>query len=165
MLRRHDAIRPGESEVNGGPSSEQVLTETLASQPTDAYGSSKLAAEQGLAELDLDWAALRLTLVYGPGVKGNMAQLLRLARSPYPLPFASLRAKRSLLALENLVSAIDAVLAAGEPLRRALIVADPEPLTIADMIASLRLGLRRKPGLIPVPPQLLELALRATGRG
>ena len=71
---------------------------------------------------------------------------------------------RSLLALENLVSAIDTVLAAAEPLRRALIVADPEPLTIADMIASLRLGLRRKPGLIPVPPQLLELALRATGR-
>jgi len=150
--------------AQSGPSSEQVLTETLAPQPTDAYGRSKLAAEQGLAELDLDWAALRLTLVYGPGVKGNMAELLRLARSPYPLPFASLRAKRSLLALENLVSAIDTVLAAAEPLRRALIVADPEPLTIADMIASLRLGLRRKPGLIPVPPQLLELALRATGR-
>src|SRR3954453_1064652 len=86
--------------AQSGPSSEQVLTETLAPQPTDAYGRSKLAAEQGLAELDLDWAALRLTLVYGPGVKGNMAELLRLARSPYPLPFASLRAKRSLLALE-----------------------------------------------------------------
>jgi nucleoside-diphosphate-sugar epimerase len=150
--------------AQSGPSSEQVLTETLAPQPTDAYGRSKLAAEQGLAELDLDWAALRLTLVYGPGVKGNMAELLRLARSPYPLPFASLRAKRSLLALENLVGSIDTVLAAAEPLRQALIVADPEPLTIADMIAALRLGLQRKPGLLPVPPQLLELALRATGR-
>lgn len=150
--------------AQSGPSSEQVLTETLAPQPTDAYGRSKLAAEQGLAELDLDWAALRLTLVYGPGVKGNMAELLRLARSPYPLPFASLHAKRSLLALENLVGAIDTVLAAAEPLRQALIVADPEPLTIADMIAALRLGLQRKPGLLPVPPQLLELALRATGR-
>jgi UDP-glucose 4-epimerase len=150
--------------AQSGPSSEQVLTETLAPHPTDAYGRSKLAAEQGLAELELDWAALRLTLVYGPGVKGNMAELLRLARSPYPLPFASLRAKRSLLALENLVGSIDTVLAAAEPLRQALIVADPEPLTIAEMIAALRLGLRRKPGLLPVPTQLLELALRATGR-
>src|SRR3954470_18714308 len=71
-----------------GPSAEHVLTEALTPQPTDAYGRSKLAAEQELAQLDLDWAALRLTLVYGPGMKGNMAELVRLARSPYPLPFA-----------------------------------------------------------------------------
>src|SRR2546425_902359 len=68
-----------------GPSAEQVLTEDMPPQPTDAYGRSKLAAEQGLKELDLDWAALRLVLVYGTGVKGNMAQLLRFARMPYPL--------------------------------------------------------------------------------
>src|SRR5207244_5470031 len=73
--------------AQSGPTAEQVLTETLPPQPTDAYGRSKLAAEQGLAQLDLDWVALRLTLVYGPGVKGNMEELVRLARSPYPLPF------------------------------------------------------------------------------
>ena len=46
---------------------------------------SKLAAEQALAGLDIDWVALRLVLVYGPGVKGNMAQLMRLARALNPL--------------------------------------------------------------------------------
>src|SRR5262249_42993487 len=69
-----------------GPPAEHALTEDLPPEPTDAYGRSKLAAEQGLAALGLDWVALRLVLVYGAGVKGNMAQLLRLARTPYPLP-------------------------------------------------------------------------------
>ena len=46
----------------------------------DRPGRSKLEAEQGLAALGLDWAALRPVLVYGPGVKGNMAALLAQSR-------------------------------------------------------------------------------------
>ena len=111
--------------AQSGPTADHVLTEDLAPQPTEAYGRSKLAAEQGLAELDLDWVALRLVLVYGAGVKGNMAELLRFARSPYPLPFGALHGRRSLLALDNLVAAVDTVLAAPGPLRRPLLVADP----------------------------------------
>jgi UDP-glucose 4-epimerase len=151
--------------AQSGPTADHVLTEALAPQPTDAYGRSKLAAEQGLAVLDLDWVALRLTLVYGPGVKGNMEELVRLARSPYPLPLARLGARRSLLSLENLAAAIETVLAAPLRLQRALIAADAEPMTIPDMITILRRGLGRRPGLVPVPPRLLELGLRAAGRG
>lgn len=147
-----------------GPTADHVLTEALAACPTDAYGRSKLAAEQGLAELDLDWIALRLVLVYGPGVKGNMAQLVRFARSPYPLPVGGLTGRRSLLALDNLVAAIDTVLSAAAQLRRPLIVADPVPLTIPEMVSAMRRGLGRRPGLIPMPQRLLEAALRATGR-
>jgi UDP-glucose 4-epimerase len=150
--------------AQAGPTAERVLTEAQEPQPTDAYGRSKLAAEQGLAELDLDWIALRLVLVYGPGVKGNMAQLVRFARSPYPLPVGGLTGRRSLLALDNLVAAVDTVLSAAAPLRRPLIVADPAPLTIPEMVSAMRRGLGRRPGLIPIPQRLLEAALRATGR-
>jgi len=101
-----------------GPTADTVLTEAAESRPTDAYGRSKLAAERGLAELDLDWVSLRAVLIYGPGVKGNMAQLIKLVRSPFPLPLASLTARRSLLALENLSAAIETVLAAPGTLRR-----------------------------------------------
>jgi UDP-glucose 4-epimerase len=151
--------------AQSGPSSDRVLTEAMEPHPTDAYGRSKLAAEQGLAALDLDWVALRPVLVFGPGVKGNMAELARLARTPYPLPLGGLTAPRSLLSLGNLAAAIDSVLAAPAPLRRPLIVADPEPLGIADIVAALRQGLGRHPGLIPIPPRLLGTALRAMGRG
>jgi UDP-glucose 4-epimerase len=150
--------------AQSGATAQGVLTEELAPQPTDAYGRSKLAAEQGLSELGLDWVALRLVLVYGPGVKGNMAELLRFARTPYPLPLGALKGRRSLLSLDSLAAAVDTVLAAPGELRRPLIVADPEALTIPEMIAAVRRGLGRRPGLIPVPAALLETALRAAGR-
>src|SRR5262249_58994948 len=99
-------------------------------RPAEAYGRSKLAAERGLAELALDWVALRLVLVYGPGVKGNMAELLRFARAPYPLPVGALQSRRSLLSLDNLVAAIDTVLAAPAPLRRPPLLGPPGAGTI-----------------------------------
>jgi UDP-glucose 4-epimerase len=64
-----------------------------------------------------------------------------------------------------LVAAIETVLAAPQRLARAFIVADAQPLTIPEMITILRRGLGRRPGLVPVPPRLLELGLRAAGRG
>jgi nucleoside-diphosphate-sugar epimerase len=147
-----------------GPTADAVLTEAVEPRPTDAYGNSKLAAERGLAELDLDWVSLRAVLVYGPGVKGNMARLMQLARSPFPLPLASLTARRSLLALENLSAAIETVLAAPGTLRRVFIAADPQALTIAEMIAALRGGLGRQPNVFPLPPAFLEILLRAAGQ-
>ena len=75
-----------------------------------------------------------------------------------------LTGRRSLLALDNLAAAVGTVLSAPAPLRRPLIVTDPTPLTIPEMIAALRRGLGRRPGLIPIPQCLLEAALRASGR-
>jgi nucleoside-diphosphate-sugar epimerase len=93
-----------------------------------------------------------------------MAQLMRLARSPFPLPLGSLGARRSLLALENLLAAIETVLAAHGKLRRAFIVADPQALTVVEMIAAMRHGLGRRPNVFPLPAALLQLLLRAGGR-
>lgn len=150
--------------AQAGAVADRALTEDQEPRPTDAYGRSKLAAEQGLAGLDLDWAALRLPLVYGPGCRGNMADLLRLARLPYPLPLAGLTGRRSLLSVHNLADAVDKVLAAPGPLRRPFLVADPEPLSVPQMIAAMRRGLGRRPGLFRVPLPLLETVCRLAGR-
>jgi nucleoside-diphosphate-sugar epimerase len=123
-----------------GPTAETVQCEAVEPRPTDAYGESKLA------------------------VKGNMAELMWLARSPFPLPFGSLRARRSLLALENLLAAIEVVLAAPGTLRRTFIAADPQALTVAEMIAAMRHGLGRRPNVFPLPAVLLKFLLRAAGR-
>ena len=147
-----------------GPAAGTVLTEALEPSPTDAYGRSKLAAEQGLADVDIDWVSLRAVLVYGPGVKGNMAQLMKLARLPLPLPLGGLRARRSLLAVENLLAAIETVLATPETLRRPFIVADPRALTVGEMIAAMRHGLGRAPNVFWLPATLLALSFSAAGR-
>jgi nucleoside-diphosphate-sugar epimerase len=161
-----------------GPVADGVLTEATPPVPTDAYGRSKLEAEQGLAALPnslmanaqmaspkMDWVALRPVLVYGPGVKGNMRALVNLARSPWPLPLGSVTAKRSILAIDNLCSAIAAVIDAPEPLSRPLIVADPEALDVGQMVTAMRAGLGRKGGLLPVPEALLRGVAGLAGRG
>jgi UDP-glucose 4-epimerase len=140
------------------------LQEDMQPAPGDPYGRSKLAAEQGLAERDLDWVALRPVLIYGPGVKANMAALVRLARLPVPLPFGGLTAPRSLLAVENLTAAVLFALTPSCPARQAYTVSDPEPLGVAGMLTAMRAGLGRRPGLLPVPEGWLRLLARLAGR-
>ena len=153
------SIRAQTGAVADGP-----VTEERPAAPTDAYGRSKLEAEQALAELDIDWVALRPVLVYGHGVKGYLAALAKPARSSLcRLPLGGLRARRSLLSADNLVDAVDAVLASAVPLRRPFIVADTDALTVPEMIAAMRKGLGRNAGLIPVPASLLRLALNVAG--
>lgn len=150
--------------AQSGPSSPKTLSEDDVPAPVDAYGRSKLAAEQGLAGLELDWVALRLPLTYGPGVKGNFARLARLADSSYPLPVGALGARRSILSLENLLSALECVLQYEQPLRRPLLVADPEAVSLAELVRILREAGGRSAGLIPLPPFVLRAGLNALGR-
>lgn len=142
-----------------------TLSEADEPRPDEAYGRSKLAAEQGLAGLALDWVALRPVLVYGPGVKANMAALLKLAQLPVPLPLGDLSVPRSLVAVENLAEAVAFALTPPCPTRRSFIVSDPEPISVAQMIAAMREGLGRRPGLVSVPAGLLRLAALALGKG
>jgi nucleoside-diphosphate-sugar epimerase len=148
-----------------GPTADHVMTEADEPWPTDPYGRSKLAAERAVQRSGVAFTILRPVLVYGPGVKGNLRALMRLAALPVPLPFGALVARRSLVNLANLVAAIRFVLCHHACAGETYVVADPTPVTIAEIVASLRHGMGRKPGLVAVPPALLRLALAALGRG
>ena len=69
------------------------------------------------------------------------------------------------MSLTNLAAAIRFVLRRQACAGETYVVADPAPLTIAEIVAALRHGMGRKPGLVAVPPALLRLALVALGRG
>jgi UDP-glucose 4-epimerase len=151
-----------------GPRYDGVVTEETPAAPTDAYGRSKIEAEAITAELlagsTTRWTVLRPVLVYGPGVKGNMAALMRLAARPYPLPLAALKSRRSLLSIVNLLTAIDHILQAEAAEDTSFIVADSKPVTIADAVRALRRGRDRPSLLFPVPERAVAAALRLTGR-
>ncbi|TVQ36265.1 MAG: NAD-dependent epimerase/dehydratase family protein [Geminicoccaceae bacterium] len=148
-----------------GPSAPHRLAETTPPNPTDAYGRAKLAAERGLAGLDIEWAALRPVLVYGRGAQGNLASLLRLARLPLPLPFGAFEAPRSLVGVDSVVAAVVAAIEAPGILRRPFLVADTLPVSLADIITALRRGLGRPPNLLAVSPRVLRAMMQALGRG
>ena len=150
--------------AQSGPISRDVLRETDAPHPTDAYGRSKLRAEDAVRAAGVPFTILRPVLIYGPGVKGNFARLMELARGPWPLPLGLCRNRRSLLARRNLIDAIHLTLASPAAKGETYVVADPAPLTLSEIITALRAGEGRRPGLLPVPPALITLASRAFGR-
>jgi nucleoside-diphosphate-sugar epimerase len=147
-----------------GPSSVRVMRETDLPQPTDAYGRSKLAAEDAVRAASVPFTILRPVLIYGPGVKGNLERLVRLAQTPWPLPLGLCRNRRSLLARQNLIGAIHHILQTPAAKGETYIVADPVPLSLAEIVAALRAGEGRAPGLLPLPPIFVAMTLRALGR-
>lgn len=151
--------------AQSGPSADHILRETDAPRPSEAYGRAKLKAEDALRAGGLAWTILRPTLVYGSAAKGNLAALVKLARSPWPLPLASFTARRSLLSLENLIAAIRFALSAGVTQRETYLVAEPRALTLAEIATALRHGANRPPRLFRCPPALFKIALEAVGRG
>jgi nucleoside-diphosphate-sugar epimerase len=152
-----------------GATHSSVVTEATPADPTDDYGRSKQAAEAITAKTlegsGTHWTVLRPVLVYGPGVKGNMASLLKIAAMPMPLPFGALKAQRSLVSIGNLISALQYVLQTQTAENAAFIVADREALTMAEVIRALRRGLGRPEMLLPVPNASLARILRFAGKG
>lgn len=150
--------------AQAGLSSDHPITEAEPPQPTDAYGRSKLEAERLLAASGARFTVLRPAVVYGKGVKGNIASLATLAKTPMPLPFAGLHNLRSLLALENLVDAIALTLTSEQAAGETFLVADSEPISVADMVAAMREGLGRPPHLVPMPHGAIKRLMASFGR-
>jgi nucleoside-diphosphate-sugar epimerase len=160
----HHLVFASSIRAQSGPSATAPLRETDTPQPTDAYGRSKLAAEDAVRAAGVPHTILRPVLIYGHGVKGNLARLLDVARTPWPLPFGLCHNHRSLLARQILIEAIHFVLRAEAAKNQTYIVADPTPLTLAEIVGALRNGLGRSPFLVPVPPALIGFAANAVGR-
>ncbi|MBK5197408.1 MAG: NAD-dependent epimerase/dehydratase family protein [Methyloceanibacter sp.] len=150
--------------AQAGLSADHPITEKDAALPTDAYGRSKLAAERLIEQSGVAFTVLRPAVVYGKGVKGNIASLATLARTPMPLPFAGLDNRRSLLALKNLVSAIALVLVSEQAANATFLVADAEPISVADLVTAMREGLGRPPHLVKVPLGAVKRLMKSFGR-
>lgn len=153
--------------VNGESSDGRApfcATDTPA--PEDAYGRSKLAAEQALWRVaearGLEVVVIRAPLLHGPGVKGNLAQLLRLIDLGLPLPLAGINNRRSLLALANLCDLIACCLQHPAAAGATLLPADPEPVSTPAIIAALAAGLGKSARLFPLP--LLAALASVSGR-
>jgi len=150
--------------AQAGLSAAAALTEQDAPAPTDAYGRSKLDAERLLAMSGVGYTVLRPAVVYGKGVKGNIAALATLAKTPMPLPFGSLDNRRSLLALDNLASAVSHVLETDAAANETFLVADAEPISVADLVGAMREGLGRAPHLVKIPGGAVKRMMKSFGK-
>ena len=141
------------------------MTERDEPAPSDAYGRSKLAAEAAVRAAGVPFTILRPVLLYGPGVKGNFALLLRAALSPWPLPIKDFVNRRSLLGIDNFISALELCAFRTGRNGETYVVADPGiPLRLADVMATLRQAQGRRPLIVPMPPDYVEIPLRLMHR-
>lgn len=153
--------------VHGEDSGAGTFRETDELLPQDSYGRSKVAAEQALKDLadrnGMDLAVIRPPLVYGPGVKANFLRLLRWIDLGWPLPFAQMRNRRSLIYVDNLAEAIARVVE-GDASLGPLLVSDEETVSTPELISRIALALDRPARLVPVPLALLRLAAKLAGQ-
>jgi len=136
--------------------------------PVDPYGISKLECEIGLHEISartgIEIIVIRPPLVYGPGARGNFALLVGLVRKKIPLPFASLKNRRTLVALPNLVDLIVTGMTHPDAAGQTFLAGDGEDLSTPGLIEGIAAGLGVEPMLLPFPPALLQMGARVTGK-
>lgn len=149
--------------VNGEETSgEKMFTEMDVPSPQDPYGVSKWEAEQALHRVSqktgLEVAVMRPPLVYGPGVKGNFAQMLKVLSKDIPLPLASIDNLRSLVYVGNLADAL--ILCAVHPAAagQTYLVSDGEDVSTSELLQQLGAASGHPARLFPCPSALLKLS-------
>ena len=143
-----------------GSSAIATVREADSARPTNEYGRSKLAAESAVRAAGVPFTILRPVVVYGPHAKGNIQTLVQLASKPLPLPFSGFSSRRSMLGIDNFISAVLFVTNNPAAVGETYLVADSRAFTLAEIVTMLRKAQGREAGLFNIPPVLFRLALR-----
>lgn len=153
----------GEQTLPGNP-----FTEDVARAPEDPYGISKYEAEQQLqalsAETGMELVIIRPPLVYGPGVKGNFASMIRLMEKGLPLPLGAVGNKRSLVALDNLVDLIVTCVDNPAAANQVFLAGDGQDLSTTELLRGVANAMGKSARLLPVPAGLLMLGASMLGK-
>jgi len=137
-------------------------------KPLDAYGISKMEAEQGLRDIaantGMEVAIVRPPLVYGPGVKANFQVMMRWLSRGIPLPLGAVHNQRSLVALDNLVDLIVTCTHHPAAANQTFMVSDGEDLSTTQLLQRLGQAMGKPARLIPVAPALLQAGAALLGK-
>lgn len=145
-----------------------TFTEKQLPQPEDAYGLSKAEAELGLKQIaastGMELVIIRPPLVYGPGVKGNFAAMIKVTARNLPLPFGKVGNKRSLVALDNLIDLIMTCIEHPKAANQTFLVSDDNDVSTTELLKMMTRAAGKHPRLLPVPVSWLTLAGKLTGK-
>jgi nucleoside-diphosphate-sugar epimerase len=154
--------------VNGEQTSKHPFTVNDKPNPQDPYAISKLEAENALHEIakqsSMEIVIIRPPLVYGQGVKGNFERLTRLVELGIPLPFASIKNKRSLISLDNLIQLLAKSTTHPAVANQTLLVSDGEDLSTPQLIEKIADSIAKPARLFHFSPKLLKIVGKFTGQ-
>jgi UDP-glucose 4-epimerase len=149
--------------VNGeSTTSSPVFLESDSFVPDDPYGLSKYQAEIGLMkiakETDMEVVIIRPPLIYGPGVKANFLNLVKIAYTRLPLPFGLIDNQRSMIYVGNLVDFISQCIDHPYAANQVFLVSDGHDLSLRQLLILLRKAQGRSAGLLPIPEFVFRFA-------
>jgi nucleoside-diphosphate-sugar epimerase len=154
--------------VNGPSSILGPYTEQDIPAPQAYYAQSKLEAELALQQLvngrDMELVIVRPPLVYAAYAPGNFSKLLSLVRRSLPLPFATVKNLRSMIALENLLDFLHCCIVHPSAANNLFLVADGCDVSTVELIKYLAEGMGCRASMLPVPPMLLAFIAGLLGR-
>lgn len=144
------------------------FTEKDSCNPVDPYAVSKMEAETGLMKLaeetSMEIVIIRPPLIYGPGVKGNLASMQRWIARGIPLPLGAIDNQRSLLALDNLVDFICHCITEQRAANQIFVLSDGEDISTTELIRKLAHAQNKKARLLPVRAGFMKFAAGLLGK-
>ena len=147
-----------------GESTDQITKQKFShkdnSNPKDLYAISKLEAEKALWEISsrtgLEMVVVRLPLVYGYGVKGNLARLIKLVKSGIPLPLGLIKNQRSMIGIDNLIDLLIRCIDHPEANGKTFLASDKEDLSTPELVKLIASSMGKKVNLFPFPISILK---------
>ena len=153
----------GEHTAPGKP-----FTEDDIASPEDAYGYSKIEAEQGLwliaQKTGMEVVIIRPPLVYGRGMKANFARMVHAVRLGIPLPLGAIHNKRSFVSIDNLISLIVLCINHPNAANQVFLVSDGYDLSTTTLLQMCANALNVQGRLLPVPQKWSEFFSRVLGK-
>ncbi|CAG0906360.1 unnamed protein product, partial [Cyprideis torosa] len=146
----------------------QAFTEKSKLEPCDFYARFKRDAEDKIRKITqstgMEYVFLQPSLIFGPGAKGNLASLTRLVSTGIPLPWPNVDNRRSLLTLNNLMSAIRLCLQSPGATNRTFVLADDEVWSTRQVLEIVSSAMGKNQIFVPVPLRLFSAAAKMMGK-
>lgn len=146
----------------------QPFTAEQAAAPVDPYGISKWEAEKALHELSrssaMEIVIIRPPLVYGPGVKGNFRSMMNWLIKGLPLPLASIKNQRSLVAVDNLIDLIITCISHPAAANQTFLISDGEDVSTPELLHRTASAIGRPARLFSVPICILQFVANMIGK-
>ena len=136
--------------------------------PEDPYGVSKMEAENALFELSrltgMEIVIIRPPLIYGPGVGANFKAMMHWLARRVPLPLGAINNRRSMVALNNLLSLIVTCISHPKAAGQVFLVSDDQDVSVTQLLKKLARAMKIPTVLVPVPVAVIKLVAAILGK-
>jgi len=154
--------------VNGSSTLDTPFRYDDPISPHSSYAISKHEAEIGLREIakksNLEVVIIRSPAIYGKNAPGNFGMIEKFINKGFPLPVGLINNKRSLIALDNIISFIELCIGHQNAANETFLVSDNQDLSTIEIVKLMGSFVGKRPRIIKLPLILLRVIFASLGK-